>query len=95
MFYEYRQFLSIQLRDGGNQEILLIILAFFVFFILFSIFYNIYIFYNNKFSYKRELLKFEKEYISLKNNLNSGLLDVNTYKKRVNLLNIKVSEKIK
>tara|TARA_E500000178_G_scaffold82514_1_gene80756 strand:+ start:2368 stop:2655 length:288 start_codon:yes stop_codon:yes gene_type:complete len=95
MFYEYKKFILNKIVNEKNDETLLIILAVFLFLVFFSILYNIYNYYFYKKFYKKKLLNIEMQYILLRGHLNNRKIDVNTYKKKVNILNNKVREIIK
>ena len=95
MFYEYKKFILNKIVNEKNDETLLIILAVFLFLVFFSILYNIYNYYFYKIFYKKKLLNIEMQYILLRGYLNNGKIDVNTYKKKVYILNSKVREIIK
>ena len=95
MFYEYKKFILNKIVNEKNDETLLIILAFFLFLVFFSVLYNIYNYFFYKRFYKKKLLNIEMQYILLRGHLNNRKIDVNTYKKKVNILNNKVREIIK
>ena len=95
MFYEYKKFILNKIVNEKNDETLLIILAVFLFLVFFSILYNIYNYYFYKKFYKKKLLNIEMQYILLRGHLNNRKIDVNTYKKKVNILNNKAREIIK
>lgn len=94
MFFEYKNFLLEKAYEKSSNEIILIILAFFIFFLFTSIVYNIYIFIYSKYNYKKKLLKIESEFILLKDKYKAGMIDIDTYKRRTSILNKKSNEVI-
>ena len=95
MFYEYKKFILNKIVNEKNDETLLIILAVFLFLVFFSILYNIYNYYFYKKFYKKKLINLEMQYVLLRSHLNNRKIDVNTYKKKVTILNNKAREIIK